>query len=130
MRKLVCLFTLLLVIFLTGCNGKVNSPALTAANMNFFARVDDVFYDDFADLFDKDNVEENFILNKFELVNSIKSDSSSIATLAFIRYDNSKALLVQFSHDIDTDKYLIYNVIEVPEEIAAFLKEEDCNLLI
>lgn len=122
MRKIICFISFILL--LAGCKEEMNSPAQTAANMNFFAGLDDASFEDFEGLFDEQR-DERFIRDKYKLVNQLKGDSdASISTLAFIEYDNNKTAFVQLRHDVDSDKYVIYDVFEVPEEVATFLKEK------
>lgn len=114
-------------MFLSGCKDgnelpDTSSPGMTTSGMNFIAASDEVFYEDFKMLFD-DQRSEDFIREKYELVKRIKTDRSAVSTLTLVRYEDDKQLLVQLRHDWDTDEYLIYNVIEVPEEVAAFLKK-------
>lgn len=102
---------------------EITSPAQTAGKMNFIAGSNEVFYNDFKALFDKQR-EESFIRNKYELIKQIRTDKSLISTLALVRYENNKLLLIKLRHDIKTGEYLIYDVIQVPEETASFFKEE------
>ncbi|RXJ04494.1 hypothetical protein DS745_03680 [Anaerobacillus alkaliphilus] len=118
----------LLLIILSGCKGEselpdTSSPGMTTSGMNFIAASDEVFYEDFKKLFD-DQRSEDFIREKYELIKRTKTDGAFISTLTLVRYENNKALLVQLRHDRDKDEYLIYNIIEVPEEVAAFFEEE------
>ncbi|MDC3417082.1 hypothetical protein [Aquibacillus salsiterrae] len=127
MKNILSLTLLLFIIFLSGCKDDedlvdTSSPLLTASKMNFLS--DDLFYADFKKLF-VDSSDDEFIKKKYELVRQISdSKDSTISTLALIQYENNKTLLLQLKHDTDTDKYLIRNVIELPEEIASFFEEE------
>ncbi|MBU9719845.1 MULTISPECIES: hypothetical protein [Bacillaceae] len=128
MKKIVYLLMLIVMLFLIGCSDDRKeshsfSPAMAASGMSFLAGTNEVFYGDFEELFDP-QLDASFVREKYELVNRTKADRSSISTLAYITYENGKSLLVQLRHDPDPDKYYIYNVIEVPEDVAAFFEEE------
>lgn len=129
MKKIIYLCLVFSTLVLTGCvdenkDAKINSPAQTAFDMSFYASSDRVFYNDFKELFDEQR-DDDFIRNRYELVKQIQGDSGgATSTLALIEYQNNETVLVQLRYDTDTGKYMIYNVIEVPEEIATFLKNE------
>lgn len=124
MKKIIYYTCFILLLALTGCNNEneiadTSSPGAAAAAMNFLASLDDVFYDEFKDLFYEQR-DEHYIRGKYELIQETKTAGASISTLAIVTYQNNNTLLVQFIHDRETDEYFIYDVIEVPEEVAAF----------
>jgi hypothetical protein len=113
------------VILLSGCKESnevvdISSPMMTASTMNFLAS-SDILYEDFKKLFVA-NRDEDFIHSKYELVK--KSETGAlISTLSLVRNLDGKTLLIQLWHDIESDQYLIYDVIEVPDDVAAFFEE-------
>jgi len=128
MKKIMCLSLILIVPLLYAFMDKnesphYNNPAKIASLMNFNAISDEAFYENFKDLFD-DQRADKFVREKYQLVKNIQTSKGSSQTLALIEYENNKSLLVQFRYDKDTEKHLIYNVIEVPEDVTSFFEKE------
>jgi hypothetical protein len=124
-KKVIFLFILLLVL-LSGCKEEENlvdtsSPNRTSFSMNFLS-TSDATYEEFKKLF-VDERDEQFIQNKFELVKQTQTKKSSVSTLSIVRYLDGKPLLIQLWHDTEKDEYLIYDIIDVPEDVAAFFED-------
>lgn len=43
--------------------------------------------------------------------------------MTLVKYENGKTLLIQIVYDTKTEEYLIHDVVEVPEDVAAFFEE-------
>jgi PBP1b-binding outer membrane lipoprotein LpoB len=117
---------LFMMIFLTGCEDdknewEPNSPSRASFLMDFYGHQDN--FEDFKTLF-MDGIDEDIIRNNYETIRNNQSERSSVGTITLVKYDNDKIVLVEFKHDTKNQKYLIYNIVEVPEEVSAFFEEE------
>ncbi|WP_417897689.1 hypothetical protein ABN702_15525 [Bacillus haimaensis] len=127
MKKIWFVSLLLLMTFLSGCKddtevSNTDSPHRTAFMMDFLAESSEGSSKEFEELFAEGNDQE-FIQERFDLIKQIQTNGSSVTTMTLVTYENGKPLLVQLVYDTKTEEYLIHNVVEVPEDVAAFFEE-------
>src|SRR5690625_3349935 len=110
----------LVIIMLFGCRSDnevsyIDNPYRAAQKVDFYASTE-AFSKDFEMLF-ADEIDTDFIDEKYELVKQHRSNSSRLTTMTLVRYENNQAILVILGQDSDNDEYKVYDVIEVPEEV-------------
>jgi hypothetical protein len=125
-----CVKNLILILFfmllLSGCeddnNGwEPNSPSRTSFLMDFYAHQEN--FEEFKSLF-MDGIDENIIRNNYETIRNNQSERSSVGTMTLVKYDNGKVVLVELKQDTDKQRYFIYNIIELPEDVSTFFDKE------
>jgi hypothetical protein len=125
-----CLKNLILILFLlillTGCEDdkigwEPNSPSRASFLMDFYGHQDN--FEEFRTLF-MEGIDEDIIRSNYETIRNYQSERSSVGTMTLVKYDNGKSVLVEFKQDTDSPKYLISNIIEVPEDVSSFFEEE------
>lgn len=85
------------------------------------------FSKDFEMLF-ADEIDTDFIDEKYELVKQQRSDDAQLTTMTIVRYGNNQAILVILGQDSDNDEYKVYDILEVPEEVKHFFNESFSRL--
>lgn len=113
--------------FLSGCKddtevSNTDSPHRTAFMMDFLAASSEGPSKEFEDLF-AEGIDQVFIQERYDLIKQIQTNGSSVTTMTLVKYENDKTLLLQLVYNTKTEEYLIHNVVEVPEDIAAFFEE-------
>lgn len=127
LKKVLFVSLLLFVLFLSGCKEEsefpnTDSPHRTAFMMDFLTASNEGSSKEFEELFAK-GFDHEYIQERFDLIKQIQTNGSSVTTVTLVKYENDKALLVQLIYDTETEEYLIHDVVEVPEDVAAFFEE-------
>ncbi|MEK4714091.1 hypothetical protein [Sporosarcina sp. FSL K6-5500] len=128
MNKSCVLLLLFLTIFLTGCSEDDNkawepySPLNTSSLMKQHALEDN--YAQFQSLV-QEGYDEDSINEMYETVRSTATSSAEINSFTLVTFDNGKTLLVHLM-PVTSEKgeVLIQDVIEIPIEMASYIKEE------
>ncbi|QNK89605.1 hypothetical protein H7992_08095 [Sporosarcina sp. resist] len=128
MNKSCVLLLLFLTIFLTGCSEDDNkawepySPLNTSSLMKQYALEDN--YAQFQSLV-QEGYDEDSINEMYETVRSTATSSAEINSFTLVTFDNGKTLLVHLM-PVTSEKgeVLIQDVIEIPIEMASYIKEE------
>ena len=128
MNKSCVLLLLFLTIFLTGCSEDDNkawepySPLNTSSLMKQYALEDN--YAQFQSLVQEGN-DEDSINEIYGTVRSAATSSAEINSFTLVTFNNGKTLLVHLM-PVKSEKgeVLIQDVIEIPIEIASYIKEE------
>ncbi|MBM7619693.1 hypothetical protein JOC95_001545 [Bacillus tianshenii] len=128
MKKVWFVSLLLLVTFLSGCKEdsefpNSDSPHRTAFMMDFLAASSEGSSKEFEELF-AEGIDQEYIQERLDLIKQTQTNGSSVTTMTLVKYENGKALLVQLIYNTDTEEYLIHDVVEVPEDVAAFFEEQ------
>lgn len=128
MNKSYVIFLLFLTIFLTGCsedNSKAwepYSPLNTSSLMKQYAVQDN--YAQFKSLV-QEGYDEDSINEIYETVRSTVTNSAEINSFTLVTFDNGKTLLVHLTPVTSEEgEVLIQDVIEIPIEMASYIKEE------
>jgi len=128
MNKSCVLLLLFLTIFLTGCSEDDNkawepySPLNTSSLMKQYALEDN--YAQFQSLV-QEGYDEDSINEMYKTVRSTATSSAEINSFTLVTFDNGKTLLVHLM-PVTSEKgeVLIQDVIEIPIEMASYIKEE------
>ena len=128
MNKSCVLLLLFLTIFLNGCSEDDNkawepySPLNTSSLMKQYALEDN--YAQFQSLV-QEGYDEDSINEMYKTVRSTATSSAEINSFTLVTFDNGKTLLVHLM-PVTSEKgeVLIQDVIEIPIEMASYIKEE------
>ena len=127
MNKSYGVLLLLLTIFLTGCSeddkawgpySPLNTSSLMkqAANQDNYALFETLVLEGF---------DEESINEMYETVRSTATESAEINSFTLVTFDNGKTLLVHLTPDASEEgEVLIQDVIEIPAEMASYIKDE------
>ena len=127
MNKPYGVLLLLLTIFLTGCSEddkarEPDTPLNTTSLMKQAANQDN--YALFKTLL-LEGYDEESINEMYETVRSTATDSAAINSFTLVSFDNGKTLLVHLTPvGSEEGEVLIQDVIELPAEIASYIKDE------
>ena len=127
MNKSYGVLLLLLTIFLTGCSEddkawEPYSPLNTSSLMNQAAIQDNyaLFETLVLEGFDEESINE-----MYETVRSTATKSAEINSFTLVTFDNGKTLLVHLTpYASEEGEVLIQDVIEIPSEMASYIKDE------
>lgn len=129
MKRIFSVLSLLFLLLLIACSDddkawEPYSPENTSSLMMQYANQEN--YEGFKSLI-LEGYEEDSMKQMYETTMQAVSQSAGVSTLTLVSFDNGKSLLVHFTPQTEEGEVLIQDIIEIPEEMAAYI-EEGLNL--
>lgn len=125
------IFIIMLFLVMVGCqNPNLQETPSETINELYAALTGDLgttiepYYEDYVNLFNE-YAKENATKEKFQGLRNVigSSTGGSQSTFSMMTFNNGSIMLVQLDLNSKTDKYEIYNIYVVPEEMRYYFED-------
>lgn len=125
------IFIIMLFLVMVGCqNPNLQETPSETINELYAALTGDLgttiepYYEDYVNLFNE-YAKENATKEKFQGLRNVigSSTGGSQSTFSMMTFNNGSIMLVQLALNSKTDKYEIYNIYVVPEEMRYYFED-------
>lgn len=131
MKMLKRILIIMLFLVMVGCqNPNLQETPSETINELYAALTGDLgttiepYYEDYVNLFNE-YAKENATKEKFQGLRNVigSSTGGSQSTFSMMTFNNGSIMLVQLALNSKTDKYEIYNIYVVPEEMRYYFED-------